>query len=770
MADLIQIRRDTAANWTSSNPTLAQGELGLETDTSQLKAGDGTTAWTSLGYYDLGGLTDPTYTGTPIEDIYAMSGTSVALEPSNGSIQTHTLSGATTYTDAFSAGQAITLMIDDGTAATITWPTMTWVNNAAVAPTLATTGYTVITVWKVDDGSASNHTITAVGNVTQGSFGPFARDAGNWSVDYTATDSPYTKVLSDGTNLGAGTGAYTVEAWINWSEWAGTNQRIWLMGRSGADFIVLGKHSDENRLFTKGDTIDYDFTPNLGQWYHIAVVRASTGTDGLSLYIDGTRVAQGQDTSTVDAEDFYVSGLDWATGYNLRGQASNFRYTKSAVYSGASFTVPDGPLTAIANTEILMCQDNRFVDNSIRARAISIGGSPSVSAFGPFLTSEVYDPAVNGASVYINDAGALSLGTSTDFNFGTADFTVEAFIKYEGGAGSGDDSYVISFGGGAGNAGHFGINIYQGSWRVGAFNDSLAGGTVPTDKAWHHIAMVYQSNVFKFYVDGVLISSAANSGPFNTTTAVTISSYFGDTSYGNFVGYISDVRVVKGTAVYTSAFTPPTAPLTAITNTKLLLNMADGQAIDSAAQNNLTLADDVKLSTAKAKFGDTSMLFDGSGKAYIESSNVVNFGSGNFTVEFFMNITTGGAEEVVFDARNPSQGAYFDLELDTSNRLNYYVLSGIRITSSALSTNTWYHVAVCRSGTSTKMFIDGTQAGSTYSDSTVYLSTNRVVLGGYSNSATYDFDGYLDEIRVSKTARYTSNFTAPTEPFADKGE
>jgi hypothetical protein len=129
VADLIQIRRDTAANWTSSNPTLAQGELGLETDTSQLKAGDGTTAWTSLGYYDLGGLTDPVYTGTPVEDIYVISGTSYALEPSNGSIQTHTLTGATTYTDAFSAGQAI--------------------NNAGVAPTLATSGYTVITVWKV---------------------------------------------------------------------------------------------------------------------------------------------------------------------------------------------------------------------------------------------------------------------------------------------------------------------------------------------------------------------------------------------------------------------------------------------------------------------------------------------------------------------------------------------------------------------------------------------------------------------------------------------
>lgn len=56
MADIIQIRRDTAANWTSANPTLAQGELGVETDTDKIKIGDGSTAWTSLGYIiDTGG-------------------------------------------------------------------------------------------------------------------------------------------------------------------------------------------------------------------------------------------------------------------------------------------------------------------------------------------------------------------------------------------------------------------------------------------------------------------------------------------------------------------------------------------------------------------------------------------------------------------------------------------------------------------------------------------------------------------------------------------
>src|SRR6056300_1587267 len=70
MADMIQIRRDTASNWTSANPILAQGELGAETDTSKIKIGDGSTAWTSLGYLiDTGGYasysdTTANFTGT----------------------------------------------------------------------------------------------------------------------------------------------------------------------------------------------------------------------------------------------------------------------------------------------------------------------------------------------------------------------------------------------------------------------------------------------------------------------------------------------------------------------------------------------------------------------------------------------------------------------------------------------------------------------------------------------------------------------------------
>ena len=94
-------------------------------------------------------ISNPTLTGSVVEDIFALTGTTPALDPANGTIQTWTLSGNSTPTDSFVAGESILLMVDDGAARTITWPSVTWVNNAGVAPTLATTGFTVISLWKV---------------------------------------------------------------------------------------------------------------------------------------------------------------------------------------------------------------------------------------------------------------------------------------------------------------------------------------------------------------------------------------------------------------------------------------------------------------------------------------------------------------------------------------------------------------------------------------------------------------------------------------------
>jgi len=152
MADLIQIRRDTAANWTSANPTLAQGELGIETNTSKVKVGDASTTWTGLSYLiDVGGYLTATSTNTltnkTIRDtVYALSGT--AFDATNGAVQTKTLAANTTFTDSLSSGDAIVLQLEAGASYTVTWPTMTWVTSGGnVAPTL--TAADTLVFWKV---------------------------------------------------------------------------------------------------------------------------------------------------------------------------------------------------------------------------------------------------------------------------------------------------------------------------------------------------------------------------------------------------------------------------------------------------------------------------------------------------------------------------------------------------------------------------------------------------------------------------------------------
>ena len=91
-------------------------------------------------------LADPTFSAGYVETIYALSGT--ALDPSNGTIQTKTLSGNTTFTDSVDAGQSMILMLGAGASYTVTWPTITWVTSAGnVAPTL--TANDTFVFWKI---------------------------------------------------------------------------------------------------------------------------------------------------------------------------------------------------------------------------------------------------------------------------------------------------------------------------------------------------------------------------------------------------------------------------------------------------------------------------------------------------------------------------------------------------------------------------------------------------------------------------------------------
>lgn len=126
MANVIKQKRGTTNPTTSD---LVVGELALNTTDG------GVFTKTDGGSLIEVGLTDT---------VYSLTGT--ALDPGNGAVQYKTLGANTTFTDSVAAGEAMILHLADGTAYTATWPTMTWTGGSA--PTLATSGYTVVVLWK----------------------------------------------------------------------------------------------------------------------------------------------------------------------------------------------------------------------------------------------------------------------------------------------------------------------------------------------------------------------------------------------------------------------------------------------------------------------------------------------------------------------------------------------------------------------------------------------------------------------------------------------
>ena len=166
---------------------------------------------------------------------------------------------------------------------------------------------------------------------------------------------------------------------------------------------------------------------------------------------------------------------------------------------------------------------------------------------------------------------SLTIADSGDFNFGSGDLTMECWVNFdqtETGALIGQSendwsSTSLLFYMDAGEVKIYAKNS-SGSW---IFTGTVLG--TPPVGQWTHIAVTRSSNVFRFFLNGVQTYTATK-----TDTMANVSGPFGicynSTLGGTHNCKISNVRVVKGTAVYTSSFKPPTAPLTNITNTKLL--------------------------------------------------------------------------------------------------------------------------------------------------------------------------------------------------------
>jgi len=597
------------------------------------------------------------------------------------------------------------------------------------------------------DSSPNTYTMTRSGLATQGSFSPYGS---NWS-NYFNGSTDYLTAPSNAV-FAFGTGDFTIEFWISSNKTA----QFFIDNRGGSasanPHITTGGAS-ENKLRWGATNLIGATTIIDGRWHHCAVTRQS-GT--IKLWVDGVQDASGSDTGNFSQQPVYIGQNSYGSGAEFGGYMSNLRIVKGTAVYTATFTPSTTPLTAITDTALLTCQSNRFRDNSTNAFAISFAGTPSVQRFNPFGASAPYSTNVIGGSAYFNGSSSIAGPNSTQLDFSTNNFTIEFWLYYIGG----EDVTGTFTGGTSGRCYQIFVNGNQVRIRLASTGNSLfwnygvAGTLVPN--TWNHIALCRSGSTFRTFLNGVAgetVTNAAAMNPYTGNIQIGRSQYY-------VIGYIADYRIVNGTALYTSAFTPPTSPLTAVTNTALLNNFTNAGIYDNAMMNDLVTVDSAQISTSIKKYGTGSLAFDGSGD-YLYSPTTSKFNPrGPFTVEFWTYPNSVSTVSWIV-----GESSLFYIETFSGT---LYVGDGTIniISTSPPSTSTWTHVALSFDGTTYRLFYNGTSQAT----STTLLASNILTAWyiGIKHDGSRSFNGYIDDLRITfGYARYTANFTAPTAALFD---
>jgi len=604
------------------------------------------------------------------------------------------------------------------------------------------------------DSSTNNFTITRNGNTTQGSFSPYGSNWGNYFGAANGNALTFTPVSL--------TGDYTLEAWIYPTVQSSSGYSITFSNAPSANQVLYYYTDGRIGCYFNSGANGISSTGKLAMnaWSHIAVVRSGST---VKIYVNGVDVGISITDSATLVAGTIGGYADGASGYNVWGYLSNVRIGTTAVYT-SNFTPSTAPLTAITGTALLTCQSNRFIDNSTSARTITTVGSPSVQRFNPFGTATAYSTSVIGGSGYFDGTGDyLSAANNAAFTLGTA-WTMEAWI------------YPTSLPGSSTIFGRWYATVNNANYLL--YVDSagaIIGGVYPNATAanstsgvikrncWQHVAMTWDGTTLRIFVNGVSVATTTTG---NITADGALDLTIGDNTGGGaaFVGYMTDVRLVKNTALYTSTFTPPTAPLTAVSGTSLLLSTTNGAIFDNAMMTNLETLADAQISTSVVKFGTGSLKFDGAGdglKAPLVPINAL--GGGDFTIELwvYMNNLTG--TQVFYGDGSDGNGPGFYAE---GGELRWYD-GTVRSSGASISAGVWTHIAVCRGGGALRFFINGTQTPTGYLIGTNYAA--RILLVGTSYYGE-TLNGYIDDMRVTKGyARYTTSFTPPTAAFPNTG-
>lgn len=400
----------------------------------------------------------------------------------------------------------------------------------------------------------------------------------------------------------------------------------------------------------------------------------------------------------------------------------------------------------------------------------------------------------------------VQVPSSSDFAFGTDDFTIELRVRSPSWS-TGADSKVFYD--------HRLVGDLTNRPTLYVLNNVLRFHNNATDRitadvgalvndTWQHVAVSRVSGTTRLFVDGT--QQGSDYADSTNYTAQTLTLGTAGDALGNIygmTGWIDEVRITKGVGRYTTNFVPQNTPFRnykprvklpstgdpSFANVTMLLQFDDASGISakdfvdkSSYAHELTYgstcatpADGEHTYDGPAGF-ERYLLCDGNANRWAESTSAhataFAIGTGDYTIEWWKRKAGWNVVEWDFGVHTGAATWYAEWRRSTENYEFRWNATGSvnffqRNCQAVLTLNDWDHIALCRSGTELRMFVNGVQLGATATDSTdMGGATTKFVIGNatqFHNTASY---GSLDEFRLTVgVARYTSDFTVESAPF-----
>ena len=448
--------------------------------------------------------------------------------------------------------------------------------------------------------------------------------------------------------------------------------------------------------------------------------------------------------------------------------------SRKLIQATAGATTVDTGDDDFANVVLLLDGDGTsgdnnetFTDSSTNGFTVTETGSVVQGSFSPY--GDNWSNNFNSSDERLDFTPSFSLGSN--------DFTIEMWVNPSAASAGSLESFFWLESGGSdflvfriNNSNNEGLEfrVYNGNNKVFLTqgSDYLENGE------WVHVAATKSGSTYNFFVNGTSLGTA--------TYATALTSYSNGhigawTSVSqDYAGYISNVRVINGTALYTSNFTPPTSYLTAVTNTVLLTCQSNRFVDNSSSPHTLTVGVTPKVTPfSPFKNDDARDITTDGGSAYFDGSSYLSTpndtayrpNTGAYTVEGWF-YTTKSTTQVLFDARqtgNTDQRVTFWVE--GGDELRFWHGVGSASTSNVFNTGEWVYIAASRGSGTTEIYVNGTRINS-FSDSTQLYNFRPYYGARWDAGAKLD-EGYLADWRITVGEKlYTgTTMTVPTAPI-----